>query len=257
MASISNIHPGAQIGKNVEIGPFCYIEEDVIIGDNTVLEPHVTIYSGSRIGKDCRVYPGAVIGAPAQDLSYAGEKTIVEIGDRVIIREHCTLHRGTKASWKTTVADDCFLMAYAHVAHDCRVGQGCILANAVNLGGHVEVGEKANVGGMVAVHQFSKIGKYAMIGGGVTVRRDVPPYVKAARDPVSYIGVNAIGLRRKGFDQEAIKQITDIYRIIFVKYRNLKKALIALQEELPDSEYRDEVLEFIENSDRGLIKGIR
>jgi UDP-N-acetylglucosamine acyltransferase len=257
MTTHSIIDPGAQIGKNVEIGPFCYIEKDVIIGDNTVLEAHVSVFGGSRIGENCHIYPGAVIGAPAQDLNYAGEKTSVEIGDRVVIREHCTLHRGTKESWKTTVGDDCYLMAYVHIAHDCRVGDACILANAVNLGGHVEVGEKANIGGMVAVHQFSKIGKYAMIGGGVTVRKDVPPFVKAARDPVSYIGVNSIGLKRKGFDPDAIQQITDIYRLIFVKHRNLKKALLAIQEELPDSEYRSDVLKFIEDSRRGLIKGIR
>lgn len=257
MNAHSIIHPGAQIGENVKIGPFCYIEEDVIIGDNTVLEAHVSVFSGSRIGKKCHVFPGAVIGAPAQDLSYAGENTTVEIGDHVIIREHCTLHRGTKASGKTVVEDDCYLMAYVHVAHDCRIGRACIIANAVNLGGHVEVGEKANIGGMVAVHQFSKIGKHAMIGGGVTVRRDVPPFVKAARDPVSYIGVNSIGLKRKGFDQEAIKQITDIYRIIFVKHRNLIKAKKAILEECPDSAYRSDVMEFIEKSDRGLIKGIR
>jgi UDP-N-acetylglucosamine acyltransferase len=256
MTANSFVHPNAKLGNNVKIGPFCFIEEDVVIGENTVLEPGVTVYSGSRLGKNCHVYPGAVIGAPAQDLNYKGEATTVEVGNDVVIREHCTLHRGTTASWKTVVGDGCFLMAYAHVAHDCIIGNKCIIANAVNLGGHVEVGEEANIGGMVAVHQFSRIGKHAMIGGGVVIRKDVPPFVKVGRDPASYIGVNSIGLKRKGFDEGSINRITDIYRLLFVKHRNKRKALEAIDRSIPESEYRKDILDFIETSNRGLIKGI-
>jgi UDP-N-acetylglucosamine acyltransferase len=256
MNTLSFVHSGAKIGQNVEIGPFCYIEEDVIIGDGTVIGPHVTIFNGSRLGTHCRIYPGAVIGGPGQDLSYRGENTTVEIGNDVVIREHCTLHRGTTSKWKTTVGDGCYLMAYSHIAHDCVIGKKCILANAVNLGGHVEVGDMANIGGMVAVHQFCKIGRQVMVGGGAIVRKDVPPYIKAARDPVSYIGVNSIGLQRKGFSRDEINQITDIYRLLFVKHRNVNKAVAAIQIELPDSTYRREILEFVDQSNRGLIKGI-
>lgn len=256
MSTLSSVHPNAKIGKNVTIGPFCYIEEDVIIDDNTVIEANVTIYNGSRIGSNCRVYPGAVIGAPAQDLSYKGEPTTVEIGNEVVIREHCTLHRGTTDKWKTTIGNGCYLMAYSHVAHDCIVGERCIFANAVNLGGHVEVGDMANIGGMTGVHQFSKIGKQVMIGGGVIIRKDVPPYIKAGRDPVSYIGVNSIGLLRKGFSREEINQIVDIYRLLYVKHQNVSKGILAIKNELPDTVYRREILAFIENSSRGLIKGM-
>jgi len=250
------VHPEARIEENVSVGPFCYIEKDVVIGSGTIIEPNVTIYNGSVIGKNCHIYPGTVIGAPAQDLSYAGEKTTVEIGNNVTIRESCTIHRGTKDKWKTVVGDNCFLMAYAHIAHDCVIGKNCILANAVNLGGHVEVGEFTNIGGMVPVHQFSKIGKHAMIAGGVTIRKDVPHYVKVGRDPASFIGVNTIGLSRKGFEKSEIRLIEDIYRMLFVKHRNIKKAVKVIEDELPDNIYKKEILEFIQQSKRGLIKGL-
>ena len=256
MSSLSVVHPGAKLGKNVSIGPFCYIEENVTIGDDTVLEAHVTVFGGSVIGKRCHIYPGAVIGAPGQDLGYKGEDTTVEIGDDVTIREHCTLHRGTTARWKTTVGDGCYLMAYAHIAHDCIIGKKCILANAVNLGGHVEVGDFTNIGGMVAVHQFCQIGRHTMVGGGSIVRKDIPHYVKVARDPVSYIGVNTIGLKRKGFPQKDVDAIIDIYRLLFVKHRNLNKALEAIRNDIPESPVKNEILDFVANARRGLIKGL-
>ena len=254
---MSQIHPEAKIGQNVKIGRFTYIEKDVVIGDNTIIEAHVSIFNGSRIGNECHIFPGAVIGGPPQDLGYKGEKTTVEIGNGVTIREHCTLHRGSTDKWKTTIGDGCFLMAYAHIAHDCIIGKHCIIANAVNLGGHVEIGDFANLGGMVAVHQFSKIGKHVMIAGGTIVRKDVPPYIKAARDPVSYLGVNSIGLQRKGFSREEIDEIASIYRLLFVKHRNRNKAIAAMKEQLPETKFRDEVLDFIALSNRGLIKGIQ
>lgn len=256
MNTIAHVHPNAKIGANVQIGPYCYIAENVKIGDNTVIHPGVTILDGSKIGQYCRIFPGAVIGGEGQDLSYAGEETWVEVGNHVTIREFVTIHRGTKAKIKTVVGDHCYLMAYAHVAHDCTVGHHCIFANGVNLGGHVEVGDFVNFGGLSAVHQFCKIGSHAMIAGGIMVRRDVPPYVKAVRNPVAYGGVNKIGLSRKGFTREDIDAITDIYRYIFVKNTNLSKGMAEMEAKIPDSSYKREISSFIGASARGLIKGL-
>jgi len=256
MNTTSFVHPNAKIGLNVEIGPFSYIAENVEIGANTIIYPGVTILDGSKIGAHCRIFTGAVIGAEAQDLSYAGEETWVEVGNHVTIREFVTLHRGTKVKQKTVIGDHCYLMAYAHVAHDCLVGHHCIFANGVNLAGHVEVGNFVNFGGLSAVHQFCKIGSHAMIGGGSIVRRDVPPFIKAVRNPVAYGGVNKIGLSRKGFSRESIDSITDIYRYLFVKNTNLSKGIAEMQANIPESEYKMEIEAFIAGSNRGLIKGL-
>ncbi len=253
----SNIHPNARIGVGTQIEPFATIQGDVIIGENCWIGPYVTIMDGTRIGNHCKVFPGAVVGAIPQDLKYAGENSLLEVGDYTIIRECCTLNRGTAAAMTTRVGSRCLLMAYVHVAHDCIVGNHVILANSVNLAGHIEIEDYAIVGGMSAVHQFVKIGAHAMIGGGSLVMKDVPPFTKAARDPLSYEGINSIGLKRRGFTVDQVNRIHEIYRYLFVKFKNIGKAVKAIEVELPDSPEKDVILEFVRNSNRGLMKGYR
>lgn len=248
------IHPLAKIGENVEIGSFTSIDADVVIGDGTWIGPHVTIMNGARIGKNCKIFPGAVVSAIPQDLKFNNEESILEIGDNVTIREYCTLNRGTVANYKTSIGSNCLLMAYVHVAHDCMIGNNCILANAVNMAGHVTVGDFAILGGMTAVHQFVHIGGHVMISGGSLIRKDVPPYVKAAREPLSYVGVNSVGLSRRGFSNEDISIIQKIYRTLFVKGHNISQAVKTIAE-FESSIYKDEILDFIQNSERGIMKG--
>ncbi len=252
-----HIHPKARIGKNVTIGPFSVIEEDVTIGDGCWIGNNVTIMNGTRMGQNCKVFPGAVVGAIPQDLKYKGENTTLEIGNEVIVRECCTLNRGTAEAQRTVIGDRTLLMAYVHVAHDCFIGQGCILANSVTLAGHIHIGDYARLGGMTAVHQFVRIGAHVMISGGSLVRRDVPPYVVAAREPLSYAGINRVGLRRSQFSQEEIHHIQDIYRLLYVRHTNLQRAVAAIEEQIPHSPYREEIVEFIRNSRRGIMKGMR
>ncbi len=251
----SYIHPQAKIAKSVVIEPFVTIAKNVEIGEGTMIESNVTIMEGARIGKNCRIFPGAVISAIPQDLKYEGEETLTFIGDNTTIRECVTINRGTKAAGKTVVGSNCLLMAYVHVAHDCFVGDNCILANNVNLAGHIEVDEWAILGGMTAVHQFVKIGKHAFVSGGSLIRKDVPPFVKAAREPLSYVGINSVGIRRRGFTEEQINRIQDVYRYIFVKGLGTSKAVALVERELPVSAERDEIIDFIRNSVRGIIKG--
>lgn len=251
------IHPDAKIGKNVTIGPFTSIAADVVIGDNCWIGSNVSIMDGTRLGENCKIFPGAIVGAVPQDLKFEGESSILEIGNNVTIREYCTLNRGTKASFKTVISDNCLLMAYVHIAHDCQLGNNCILSNNVTLAGHIEIGDWAVLGGLVAVHQFVKVGQHAFIGGGSLVRKDVPPFVKAAREPLSYAGVNSVGLRRRGFTNEQITQIQDIYRILFVFGFNTRQAVDKITKELPDSPEKEYVLNFIGSADRGLMKGFR
>lgn len=252
-----NIHPEAQIGENVVIEPFATIGKDVVIGDHSWIGPNACIMDGARLGRHCKVFPGAVVGAIPQDLKFEGEQSILEVGDHVTIREYCTLNRGTKANHRTKIGDHTLLMAYVHVAHDCVVGKNCILANNVGLAGHIEVDDWVVLGGFAAVHQFVKIGRHAMVGGGSLVRKDVPPYIKAAREPLSYVGVNSTGLRRRGFSNEQINRIQDVYRMLFVRGYNTKQALKIIQEMLPDSPEREEILSFIHTSQRGLLRGLR
>ncbi len=254
---MSNIHPKANIGKGTVVEPFSTIQADVVIGENCWIGPYVTIMSGSRLGDNCKVFPGAVVGAVPQDLKYAGENSLLEVGNNTVIRECCTLNRGTKAAMTTKVGNNCLLMAYVHVAHDCLVGNNVILANSVNLAGHIEIDDHAIIGGMSAIHQFVKIGPHAMIGGGSMVMKDVPPFVKAARDPLSYEGINSIGLKRRNFSVDQVNTIHEIYRYLFVKYKNISKAIKAIEVELPDSPEKDVILEFIRNSNRGIMKGYR
>ena len=253
--SLVSIHPGAIIGKNVTVDPFTMIHDDVVIGDNTWIGSNVTIFPGARIGNNCRIFPGAVISAIPQDLKFAGEITTVEVGDNTTIREFVTLNRGTRALGKTVVGKNVLLMAYVHIAHDCLVGDNCILANGVTLAGHITIDEFAIIGGLSAIHQFVQIGAHVMISGGSLVRKDVPPFVKAARDPLSYAGINSIGLRRRGYSNETISEIQDIYRVIFVKGLSSTHALEVIEKDHKPSKEKDLIVSFIRNSQRGIMKG--
>lgn len=257
ISKLSHIHPNAQIGKNVTVEAFAIIEADVEIGEGSWIGPHVTIMNGTRMGSNCKVFPGAVLGSIPQDLKFEGEDSLLDIGNNVVIREYCTVNRGTKANFKTQIRDNAMLMAYVHVAHDCIIGEHSILVNNVNLAGHIEIGKYVIMGGMSAVHQFVKIGDYCMIGGGSLVRKDVPPYVKAAREPLSYAGVNSIGLRRRGFSNKQINHIQDIYRILFVKGYNTRQALRIIETSINSTAEREIILAFMRQTDRGILKGFR
>ncbi len=249
------IHPNAKIGKNVTIDPFSYIAGDVVIGEGTWVGPNVTIMDGARIGKNCQIFPGAVISAIPQDLKYKGEKTTAEIGDNTTIRECVTVNKGTNDRKKTVVGSNCLLMAYVHIAHDVFVGNHVILANTANIAGHVTIEDYVILEGVVAVQQFINIGEHSFIAGGSLVRKDVPPFVKAAREPLTYAGINAIGLRRRGYSTSTISQIEDIYRHIFVHGTNVSKSIEEIKASISDSPEKNQILTFIESSDKGIIRG--
>lgn len=257
MTKLYDVHPNAKIGINVKIESFAKIYDDVVIGDNCTIGSGAVIMSGTRIGDNTHVFPGAVLGADPQDLKFKGENTTLEIGSNVTIREYCTLNRGTSANQKTVIGDNCLLMAYVHVGHDCEIGNACILANNTTLGGHIQIDDFARIGGMTAIHQFCRIGKHAMLQGGSLVGKDVPPYTKAARYPLSYVGINSIGLKRFGYDYDQIHHIQDIYRILYVRGHNVKQAVGYIEAEIDVSELRDEILQFIDSSNRGIMKGFR
>lgn len=251
------IHPKAKLGEGTEVGAFTTIEENVEIGQNCWIGPHVSIMNGTKIGNNVKIFPGAVVGAIPQDLKFGGEESILTIGNNVTIREYCTINRGTKANFSTEIGNNCLLMAYVHVAHDCKIKENAILANNVNLAGHIEVGKYAVLGGLTAIHQFVKIGDHSMVGGGSLVRKDVPPFVKAAREPICYVGVNSIGLRRRGYSNEQINHIQNIYRVLFVKGHNVSQALNIIETTIKSSPERDQIVSFIKNADRGIMKGFR
>jgi UDP-N-acetylglucosamine acyltransferase len=252
---LAYVHPQAKIANNVVIEPFVTIHKNVEIGDGTWIGSNVTVMEGARIGKNCKIFPGAVISAIPQDLKFNGEDSTVNIGNNVTIREFVTVNRGTKASLETVIGDNCLLMAYVHIAHDCFIGNNCILANAVTLAGHIKIDDYAIVGGLSAIHQFVNIGAHVMISGGSLVRKDVPPFTKAAREPLSYVGINSVGLRRRGFSPEKIKEIQDIYRIIYLRGYNVSQSLAIIEAEMPATSERDEIISFTNNSSRGIMKG--
>ncbi|PUZ22108.1 acyl-[acyl-carrier-protein]--UDP-N-acetylglucosamine O-acyltransferase [Chitinophaga costaii] len=252
---LTYIHPDAKVAPNVKIDPFTVIHKNVEIGDGTWVGSNVTIMEGARIGKNCRIFPGAVISAIPQDLKFDGEESTVEIGDNTTIREFVTVNRGTKALGKTVIGKNCLIQAYCHIAHDCQVGDYCIFSNSTTLAGHITVGDYVVLAGLVAVHQFVKIGSHSFVSGGSLVRKDVPPYVKAAREPLSYVGVNSIGLKRRGFSIDKINHILDIYRVVFVKGYSVSKAVRIIEAEFPATDERDEILSFIRDSPRGIMKG--
>lgn len=252
---VANIHPKATIGEGVTIEPFATIGADVVIGDGTWIGPNAVIMEGARIGKNCKIFPGAVISAIPQDLKFQGEKTTVEIGDHTTIRECVTINRGTADRMTTKVGSNCLIMAYVHVAHDCLIGDNVIMANAVNLAGHITVDDFAILEGMVAVQQFVHIGAHSFIAGGSLVRKNVPPYVKAAREPLSYMGINSVGLKRRGFEDAVIRQIEDIYRTLYVHNDNTANGLKAIEANLPDSPMRTQIVQFITDSKNGVMRG--
>jgi len=252
---LAYIHPEAKIARNVVIEPFASISKNVVIEEGTWIGSNVTIMEGARIGKNVKIFPGAVVSAIPQDLKFGGEDTTLEIGDNTVIRECVTLNRGTHATHKTVIGKDSLIMAYTHVAHDCVVGDNCILVNAVQLAGHVTIEDWAIVGGAAAVHQFVNIGAHTMVSGGSLVRKDVPPFTKVGREPLSYAGINSVGLRRRGFSNDKITEIQEIYRYIFLRGLNNSKALDLVELEMQPTKERDEILNFFRGSDRGVMKG--
>ena len=254
--NLASISSEATIGENVFIGPFTTIHEDVIIGEGTKIHSNVSIYPGTRIGKNCEIFPGAVIGVIPQDLKFDGEYTLVEIGDNTTIRECVTIHRGTKDRMTTKIGNNCLLMTYVHVAHDCLIGNNVILASYVGLSGHVTIDDFAILEGTVVAQQFVHIGAHAFIGGASLIRKDVPPYIKAAREPLTFAGVNSVGIRRRGFSDEQVREIEDIYRILYVQNNNVSKGKVAVLETLPETSLRSQILDFIDASDKGIIRGL-
>ena len=252
---LAYIHPAAKIASVLVIDPFVTIDCNVEIGEGTRIGSNVTILEGARIGKNCKIFPGAVIGAIPQDLKFQGEDTLAIIGDNTTLRECVTVNRGTASKGKTEVGSNCLIMAYSHVAHDCKVGDNVIISNATQLAGEVVVDNFAVIGGGTLVHQFCHLGAHVMIQGGALINKDVPPFVKAAREPISYAGVNSIGLRRRGFSSESIRDIQDIYRYLYLSGLNVTDAISRIEAELPATPERDEIILFVRNSKRGIIKG--
>ncbi len=249
------VHPEAQIGQNVTIEPFAFIEKDVVIGDDCHIYPHAVILEGSRIGKGCHIFPGAVISGIPQDLKFAGEKTTAEIGDYTTVRECVTVNRGTVAKGKTVVGNHCLLMAYSHIAHDCEVKNNVIIGNASQIAGEVEIDDFAILSGSVLVHQFTRISQHVMIQGGSRVGKDIPPYTLIGRDPIAYCGINIVGLRRRGFTNQQVFLIQDIYRTLYTRGLNNTDALLAIETEYEPSKERDLILNFIKSSKRGIVRG--
>jgi len=251
---LNYIHPQAKLAKGVQVGPFTTIEDNVVIGEGTKIGPNVTILSGARIGKHCQIFSGAVVAAIPQDLKFQGEDTLAIIGDHTIIREYVTISRGTVAGPNTHIGSHVLLMAYVHVAHDCIIGDHCILANAVQIAGHVELENHVKIGGIAALKQFVKVGAYAMIGGGTLVRKDVPPFIKVARDPLKYCGLNFIGLQRHGFTIQQVGNIQLLYSYIFQKGLPLAEALQKIEENFAKSWEKYKISNFIQNSSLGILK---
>jgi len=253
------IHPtavvdeGAELGTGVELGPYVVVEGNVVLGDGVKLGPHAHVAAGARLAEGVQVFTGAVVGNIPQDMKFAGEESTLEVGPRTIIREFCTLHRGTVDRHVTVIGADCLLMAYVHVAHDCVIGNNCILANNLQMGGHVVIGDWVIIGGSVPIHQFCHIGDHAMVGGGYRVVQDVPPYIRAAGEPLRPIGVNSIGLKRRGFDDETISILKRAYRLLFRSGLTRTRAVKRIEEELPQAPEIRNLLKFIEHSERGLI----
>jgi UDP-N-acetylglucosamine acyltransferase len=253
---LASVSSDAKLAEGVVVEGFTTIYDDVIIGKNTKIGPNVTIYPGTRIGENCEVFPGAVLGAVPQDLKFGGEETTVEIGNNTIIRECVTIHRGTVDRMKTVVGNNCLIMGYVHIAHDCLIGNNVILANYTGLSGHVQIDDYAILEGKVASQQFMHIGAHAFVAGASLIRKNVPPFVRAAREPLSYAGINAVGLRRRNFSEDDIKLVENIYRILFVQNNNISKGIQSLNEELPESALKTQVIDFIKSSEKGIIRGL-
>ncbi len=256
ISNLASVSPKARIGKNVTIEAFATIYEDVEIGDNTHVFPNAVICSDTIIGSDCKIFPGAIIGIINQDLKYKGEKSNTVIGNNTVIREYSTIHKGTADRMTTKVGNNCLIMAYTHLGHDCMIGNNVIIANNGSLAGHITVEDFAIIEGVVAAQQFVNIGAHSFIAGASLVRKSVPPYIRVAREPLQFIGVNTIGLARRGFDKDIIKQIEDIYRIIFVRGHNISNALEIVESEMPNTPIRKEIVDFIRCQKDGIVRGI-
>jgi len=256
ISPLANVSSKAQIGNNVTIEAFATVYDDVVIGDNTHIHPNAIIYPDTVIGNDCQIFPGALIGIVSQDLKYKGEKAKTTVGNNTIIREYATIHKGTADRMLTAVGDNCLIMAYAHVAHDCIIGNNVILANYVGLAGHITIEDFVIIEGYAAIQQFITIGAHSFLAGASKVRKNVPPFIRVARDPLQYIGVNTVGLSRRGFDKEVINQIEDIYRLLFVRGHNVTNALELIEQEIPASNIKTQIMDFVRNSKDGIVKGI-
>ena len=256
MGNMYSVHPEAKIGNNVQIGNFTNIYEDVEIGDNCEIYGNVTIFPGARIGDNVKIFPGVVVSGIPQDLKFRGEKTYAYVGNGTTLRECVTVNRGTASKGETRVGENCLIMAYSHVAHDCRIGNRVIVSNATQFAGEVIVDDAAVIGGGSLIHQFCHLGRNIMLQGGALVNKDIPPFVKAAREPISYVGLNSVGLHRNGFSEEEIRHIADIYRILYMSDLNVTNAVRLIEETIPQSEYRDEIVNFVTNSDRGIIRSV-
>ncbi len=258
MNTVSNlafVHPEAKLGNNIIVEPFAYVDRNTEIGDGTLVMSHSTILYGSRIGRKCTIFPHSTIGGVPQDLKFQGEDTTAEIGDNTIIRECATVNRGTSSRGKTVVGNDCLIMAYSHVAHDCILENNVIVGNATQLAGEVEIGDYAIISGGTLIHQFSRIGKHAMIQGGSKIPKDIPPYILVGRDPIVFMGLNVVGLRRRGYTSEKINSMQEVYRYIYQSGQNVSQAIEKIEKELPETDERTLILEFIRTSSRGIVRG--
>lgn len=254
ISPLAYIHPEAKIGNNVEIGPFVFIDKNVVIGDNNVIMPNANILYGARIGNGNQIFPGAVISAVPQDLKFKGEETTAEIGDNNIIRENVTINRGTAAKGKTIVGSNNLLMESVHVAHDAVIGNGCIIGNSTKFAGEIIIDDNSIISASVLMHQFCRVGGYGMLQGGCRFSKDIPPYIIAGRDPITYCGINIVGLRRRGFSNELIENIHNAYRIIYNSGKNVSEALEQVKQEVPMSPEIEYIIQFIESSKRGIIR---
>ena len=250
---MSVISKKAQIGKNVSIGPYCIIEDNVIIGDNTIIDSHTIIKEYTEVGENCNIFSHCVIGGVPQDKKYNGEKSKLVIGNNNTIREFCTLNRGTEESGITKVGNNCLFMAYVHIAHDCYLKNDIILANGVQLGGHVTIDNYGIVGGMTPVHQFCKIGMHSFIGGGLRVVQDVPPYIIANGEPLKFSGINILGLRRRKFSSIQRENIKKAYKLIYNSNYNISQATKKIKNTFNIDDSINDILDFIKSSSRGLI----
>ncbi|SYZ72720.1 UDP-N-acetylglucosamine acetyltransferase [Candidatus Zixiibacteriota bacterium] len=257
---MTDIHPtaiidsSAKIGQNVNIGPFSIVESDTVIGDNVTIGSHCLLARFAELRENVVLHQGVVVGTVPQDLKFKGERTRIVIGKGTVIREYAMLNRGTSAHGETTIGENCFLMAYSHVAHDCIIGDNTILANSVNLAGHIEIGDWVTIGGVVPVHQFVKIGSHCMIGGGFRVQQDVCPYSLVAGYPLKVVGLNAIGLKRRGFKTETIHLLEKTFKILFFSGFNTSQAVTRIKDDVEMVPEVQRILDFIEKSDRGIIK---
>lgn len=254
---LAYVHPDAKIGEGVVIDAFAYVCADVEIGAGTHICAHASVLDGSRIGKNCNIHSGAVIAGIPQDLKFKGEYSIAIIGDNTTVRECATVNRGSAARGKTIIGNNCLMMAYSHVAHDAIVGDNVILANNVSLAGEAEVGDWAIMGGHSALHQFCRVGAHAMVSGGCMIVKDVPPFVVVGRNPVTFHGLNVVGLRRRGFDNDSITTIKDVYNNLYFGRRNFTDACNHIMDNFPHSTHRDLIVEFVRSSPRGIIKSDR